>query len=123
MKSSISDKPILDFTPGRNAMLGSTDATGNTATPLNNSMPVLRMVYRFWPFTHLLDLQAGPKDDVVGQDVTDVVSRDEVSAWAEGHHPVLDLVVCVPAGDLQEILLRLRPGGRSLSAETKTHKF
>ena len=34
-KSSISDKPILDFTPGRKAMLGSIDATGTTATPLD----------------------------------------------------------------------------------------
>ena len=33
-KTSISDKPILDLTPGRKAMFGRTDTTGTTATPL-----------------------------------------------------------------------------------------
>ena len=34
LKTSNSNKPILDFAPGRKAMLGSTDATGTIATPL-----------------------------------------------------------------------------------------
>ena len=34
LKSSISDKPMLDFTPGRKAILGSTDNTRTIATPL-----------------------------------------------------------------------------------------
>ena len=35
LKTSISNKPIFDFTPGRRAKLGSTDPTGTTTTLLH----------------------------------------------------------------------------------------
>ena len=53
-KTSISDKPILDFTPDHKPKLGSTDDTGSTATPLktSNSKTSARSLYP--PSTHIV---------------------------------------------------------------------